>query len=94
MAEKFFKRIENIVTSNFSFSHSAFKRLILQSRENQGFFWEKVNGQFSTCQGTGFSKESLPDDKILDWSKLKQITDAMLKCIKMKNKCHIEWKTL
>ena len=24
---------------------------------------------------------SLPDDKILDWSKLKQIADDILKCI-------------
>ena len=28
----------------------------------------------------------LPDDKILDWSKLKQIADNILK---MKNKCHM-----
>ena len=32
---------------------------------------------------------SLPDDKILDWSKLKQIADAILSAFKMKNKCHI-----
>ena len=25
-----------LVTSNFSFSHSVFKRLVLQTRENQG----------------------------------------------------------
>ena len=31
----------------------------------------------------------LPDDKILDWSKLKQIADDILKCIKMKKKCNI-----
>ena len=34
---KFFKRVEN-VTSNFSLSHSVFKRLILQTRKNQGLF--------------------------------------------------------
>ena len=28
----------------------------------------------------------LPDDKILDWSKLKQIADDILKCIKKKKK--------
>ena len=28
----------------------------------------------------------LPDDKILDWSKMKQIVDNFLKCIKMKKK--------
>ena len=31
----------------------------------------------------------IPDDKILDWSKLKQIADDILKCFTMKNKCHI-----
>ena len=31
----------------------------------------------------------LQDDKILDWSELKQIADDILKCIKMKNKCHL-----
>ena len=27
-----------LVTSNFSFSHSVFKRLVLQTRKNQGLF--------------------------------------------------------
>ena len=27
-----------LITSNFSFSHSVFKRLILQTRKNQGLF--------------------------------------------------------
>ena len=31
-----------------------------------------------------------PPDKDLDWSNLKQIADDILKCIKMKNKCHTE----
>ena len=35
----------------------------------------------------------LPDDKILDWSKMKQIADKMSKCI-LNEKCHIVWKTL
>ena len=35
-----------------------------------------------------FHINPLPDNKILDWSKLKQIADNILKC-KMKNKCHI-----
>ena len=41
---KFFKEVENtvgkgemLVTSNFSFYRSVFKRLVLQSRKNQGF---------------------------------------------------------
>ena len=28
-----------LVTSNFSFSHSVFKRLVLQTRKNQGLFF-------------------------------------------------------
>ena len=36
----------------------------------------------------------LPDDKILDWSKMKQIADDILKCIQNENKCHIGYKTL
>ena len=34
----------------------------------------------------------LPDDKILDWFKLKQIADES--AFKMKNKCHTGEKTL
>ena len=30
----------------------------------------------------------LPDEKILDWSKLKEISDGILKCIESE-KCHI-----
>ena len=29
-----------LVTSNFSFSHSVFKKLLLQARKNQGLFWK------------------------------------------------------
>ena len=42
---KFSKRVDKLwekekllVTSNFSFSHSAFKRRLLQTRKNQGLF--------------------------------------------------------
>ena len=44
MAEVFSKRIEilwekekSLVTSTFSFSHSVFNRLVLQTRKNKGF---------------------------------------------------------
>ena len=37
-----------LITSNFSFSHSVFKRLVLQTRENQGLF------------GKGFKKALKP----------------------------------
>ena len=33
--------------------------------------------------------DPLPDNKILDWSKLKQIADDISKCIPNENKCHI-----
>ena len=32
-----------LVTSNFPFSHSGFKRLVLQTRENQGLFGKGLN---------------------------------------------------
>ena len=31
-----------LVTSNFSFSHSVFKRLVLQTRKNQGLFGKEL----------------------------------------------------
>ena len=33
-----FEKEKLLITSNFSFSHSVFKRLVLQTRENQGLF--------------------------------------------------------
>ena len=36
--------------------------------------WKQTNGQNGQIN-------TLPDDKILDWSKLKQTADDMLKCI-------------
>ena len=36
------KKEKLLVTSNFSFPHSVFKRLVLQTRKNQGLFWERV----------------------------------------------------
>ena len=42
----FSKRVENTGkrrnTSNFSFSHSVFKRLILQTHKKPGLVWERV----------------------------------------------------
>ena len=34
-----------LVTSNFSFSHSVFKRLVLQTRKNQGLFGKGLKGR-------------------------------------------------
>ena len=33
-----------LVTSNFSFSHGVFKRLVLQTRKNQGLFGKGLKG--------------------------------------------------
>ena len=33
----------HIVSSNLSFFRSIFKRLLLQTRKNQGLFWERVD---------------------------------------------------
>ena len=48
--KKLSERVENtvgksklLVTSNFSFSHSVFKRLVLQTRKNQGLFGKGLN---------------------------------------------------
>ena len=35
-----------LVMSNFSFSHSVFKRLVLQTRENQGLFGKGLTLSF------------------------------------------------
>ena len=32
------KKVKLLVTSNFTFSHSVFERLVLQTRKNQGLF--------------------------------------------------------
>ena len=32
-----------LLTSNFSFSHGVFKRLLLQTRKNQGLFGKELN---------------------------------------------------
>ena len=50
-----------LVTSNFSFSHSVFKRLVMQTRKKPGLVSEKAN--------------TLQYDKILDLSKFKEFGD-------------------
>ena len=41
-----------LATSNFSISNSVFKRLVLQTRKNQGFFGKglKIEKSFGPCQ--------------------------------------------
>ena len=54
------KKEKSLVTSNFAFSHSVFKRLLLQTRRSHSLFG---------------SVNSIPNDKILDGSKLKAFAD-------------------
>ena len=37
------KKEELLVTSKFAFSHSVFKRLVLQTRKNKGLFGKRLN---------------------------------------------------
>ena len=39
------KKEKLLVTSNFSYSHSVFKRLVLQTRKNQGLFGKELKDQ-------------------------------------------------
>ena len=38
-----------LLTSNFSFSHSVFKRLALQTCKNKGLFWKDYHGKRHAC---------------------------------------------
>ena len=40
---KHWEKEKLLITSNFSFSHSVFKRLVLQTRKNQGLFGKGLN---------------------------------------------------
>ena len=56
-----------LVTSNFSFSHSVFKRLVLQTRKNQGLFGKGLNPSsldhtVSESFGAGVTDNSNDDD--------------------------------
>ena len=44
--EKLWEKAKLLLTSNFSFSHSVFKRLIMQTRENQGLFGKGLKKKF------------------------------------------------
>ena len=64
-----------LVTSNFSFSHSVFKRVVLQTRKNQGLFGKGLTNPQCIL---GSSLSSSPYDKFLNWSKLKALADDKL----------------
>ena len=55
-----------LVTSNFSFSHSVFRRFVLQTGKNQGLF------------GKGSKVNPLLNDKILHLSRFKGFADDTL----------------
>ena len=50
-----------LIMSNFPFSHSVFKKLVLKTGKNLGLVWEKVN--------------TLPNDKIFNSLKWKHSDD-------------------
>ena len=46
-------KVKLLVTSNFSFSHSVFKRFVLQKRKKKGFFGKGLKGRYKlTLQQT------------------------------------------
>ena len=45
--KKLRKEEKLLVKSNFSFSHSVFKTLVLQTGKNQGSFWKGLNNDKS-----------------------------------------------
>ena len=64
IAESSPKWVENTVgkgeiarTSNFSFSHSVFKRPVLQTRKNQGLFGKGLKVHFVYSQGMAYLEE-------------------------------------
>ena len=65
-----------LVTSIISFSHNVFKGFLPQGHLKLGLCGKELNNDSCIC-----INKLLPNDKILDWSKLKQIADSILKCI-------------
>ena len=55
MGRKHWEKEKLLVRSNFSFSHGVFKRLVLQTRKNQGLFRKGLDMQ-----------EKLPKSKTFD----------------------------
>ena len=58
---------------------TVFSKACTADTSKPGLVLERVN---QSAEGTVMAAfNSLPDDKILDWSKLKKIADDILKCI-------------
>ena len=80
---KFSKRVENTVGKGeiarykqFLFFPQCFQKTCTADAYKPGLVWERVMRNVSISS----SINPLPDDKILDWSKFKQIADNILKC--------------
>ena len=52
------EKVKLLVTSNFTFSHSVFKRLVMQTRKNQGLFGKGLRAKRSGTQLHNFSFQS------------------------------------
>ena len=63
-----------LVTSNFSFSHSVFKKLVSQGRQKVSLY-----GNGLTLYHSIMMFNSVPNDKILDWSIFKAFADDKIK---------------
>ena len=69
------------VRENKAFSQS--KNRIFGKQGRNKYCWNELEGWKEREQTPVSSKiNPLPDDKIVDWSKLKQFADNILKCIK------------
>ena len=75
------------------FSHSVFKRLVWQTRKNQGLFGKGFIATFQLLSAVSFNLgwsgngvlNSLPNNNFLDWTKLKAFADNKLNAGKIKN---------
>ena len=56
MGRKHWEKDKLLVMSNFSFSHSVFKRLVLQTCNNQGLFGKGLNIYYSLTSGPMLNK--------------------------------------
>ena len=67
-----------LVTSNFFFSHIVFKRLVLQTRKNQGLFGKGLLEIENLPDNMLLTLYSLPNDNILYLSKWRALADNKL----------------
>ena len=90
MGRKHWEKDKLLITSNFSFSHSVLKRLVSQGHQKVSLCGNGLKRAFAVKVKMADEHSNimislvlnpLPDDKILDWSKLKETADDILKCI-------------